>query len=119
MDSPPTSPPVDAWRDSLRWHLVRQAATWVASPYVLNNCRYLQAVSGVKEQQPRWKRCVGAANGLMGDALGRSYVHEAFTPAARARALAMVNNLIAALDARLHTLEWMSDTTRQQALIKL
>ncbi len=118
-DSLLTSLPVAAWRDYLRWHLVRQAAPWLSSPYVLNNFRYLQAVSGVKEQQPRWKRCVGAANGLMGDALGQAYVHEAFTPAARARALAMVNNLIAALDARLHTLEWMSDTTRQQALIKL
>src|SRR5258708_36972148 len=31
----------------------------------------------------------------------------------------MVNNLIAALDARLHTLGWMSDTTRQRALTKL
>ena len=119
MDSLLTSLPVAAWRDYLRWHLMRQAAPWLSSPYVLNNFRYLQAVSGVKEQQPRWKRCVGAANGLLGDALGQAYVHEAFTPAARARALAMVNNLIAALDARLHTLEWMSDTTRQQALIKL
>jgi putative endopeptidase len=36
-----------------------------------------------------------------------------------ARALAMVNNLIAALDDRLHTLEWMSDSTRAQALTKL
>jgi putative endopeptidase len=119
MDSVLVSAPVVAWRDYLRWHLVRQAAPWLSSPYVLNNFRYVQTVSGVKEQQPRWKRCVGAANGLLGDALGQAYVHEVFTPAARARALAMVNNLIAALDARLHTLEWMSDTTRQQALIKL
>jgi putative endopeptidase len=119
MDSVLVNAPVAAWRDYLRWHLVRQAAPWLSSPYVLNNFRYVQAVSGVKEQQPRWKRCVGAANGLLGDALGQAYVHEAFTPAARARALVMVNNLVAALDARLHTLEWMSDTTRQQALIKL
>jgi len=119
MDSLLANAPVAAWRDYLRWHLVRQAAPWLSSPYVLNNFRYLQAVSGVKEQQPRWRRCVGAANGLMGDALGQAYVREAFTPAARARALAMVNNLIAALDARLHTLEWMSDTTRQRALTKL
>jgi putative endopeptidase len=119
MDSLLANVPVAVWRDYLRWHLVRQAAPWLSSPFVLANFHYLQAVSGVKEQQPRWKRCVGIANGLLGDALGQAYVRQAFTPEARARALAMVNNLIAALDDRLHTLEWMSDTTRQQALTKL
>jgi putative endopeptidase len=119
MDSLLVSIPTAAWRDYLRWHLVRQAAPWLSSPYALASFHFSQSLSGVKEQQPRWRRCVGAANGLMGDALGQAYVREAFTPAARARALGMVNNLIAALDARLHTLEWMSDTTRRQALTKL
>jgi len=30
-----------------------------------------------------------------------------------------VDNLVAALDNRLHTLEWMGDSTRAQALAKL
>src|SRR5439155_12221364 len=77
------------------------------------------ALTGVKEQQPRWKRCLQAANSLMGDAVGQAYVKETFTSAARRRALDMVENLIAALDDRLHTLEWMSDVTRAQALGKL
>src|SRR2546430_16983606 len=51
--------------------------------------------------------------------LFRSYVRETFTPEARRHALEMVQNLIAALDERLHTLEWMSDATRAQALGKL
>src|SRR5207253_3402210 len=50
---------------------------------------------------------------------GAAYVKQTFTPAARRRALAMVDNLIAALDDRLRTLEWMSDTTRVRALEKL
>ncbi len=73
----------------------------------------------MKQQQPRWKRCIQAANFMMGDALGQAYVRETFTPEARRRALTMVENLIAALDDRLHTLEWMSDTTRARALGKL
>src|SRR5207245_9403726 len=56
---------------------------------------------------------------LMADALGQAYVKQPFTPEARRRALAMVENLIAALDDRLHTLEWMGDSTRAQALAKL
>ena len=76
-------------------------------------------LTGQKEQQPRWKRCLQATDFALGEALGQAYVHETFSPAASARALAMVDNLIAALDERLHTLEWMSDSTRAQALAKL
>jgi putative endopeptidase len=118
-DSLLAATPLADWRAYLRWHLVRQAAPWLSSPFVNESFRFQSAVSGVKEQQPRWKRCVQTANGLLGDAVGEAYVAEAFTPAARQRAVAMVENLVAALEDRLHTLEWMGDSTRAQALIKL
>ncbi len=111
--------PLADWRVYLRWHLVRQAAPWLSSAFVNASFDFQRALTGVREQQPRWKRCLQAANLLMGDALGQAYVKETFTPAARRRALDMVDNLIAALDARLHTLEWMGDSTRAQALVKL
>src|SRR5207302_1074473 len=81
--------------------------------------RYQQALTGVNEQQPRWKRCIQAANSLLGDALGQAYVKQTFTPDARRRARDMVDHLVAALDDRLHTLEWMGDSTRAQAVAKL
>jgi len=111
--------PLADWRAYLRWHLVRQAAPWLSSAFVGENFAFQQAVTGVKQQQPRWKRCLQNANGLMGDALGEAYVRETFTPEARHRALDMVGHLIAALEDRLHTLEWMGDSTRAQALVKL
>src|SRR5439155_19692483 len=118
-DSLLTAVPLADWRAYLRWHLVRQAAQWLSRPFVDESFRFQSAVTGVKEQQPRWKRCVQAANFLMGDALGQAYVRETFSPDARHRALEMVDRLIAALDDRLHTLEWMGDATRAQALGKL
>ena len=119
LDSLLAAAPLADWRAYLRWHLVRQAAPWLSSPFVAESFAFQQAITGVKQQQPRWKRCLQAANGLMGDALGAAYVRETFTPEARHRALDMVGHLIAALDERLHTLEWMGDSTRAQALIKL
>src|SRR2546427_10793257 len=110
-----TVPPAD-WRDYLRWHLVRQSAQWLSSPFVNESFRFQSALTGVKEQQPRWKRCLQAANSLMGDAVGQAYVKETFTPAARRRAVDMVENLIAALDDRLRTLQRISDATRAPAL---
>jgi putative endopeptidase len=118
-DSLVTAAPLADWRAYLRWHLVRQAAPWLSSAFVNESFRFQRALTGVKEQQPRWKRCLQVANGLLGDAVGQAYVAETFTPAARQRALAMVENLVAALEDRLHTLEWMGDSTRAQALIKL
>ena len=119
VDSLISSAPLADWRAYLRWHFARHLAPWLSTPFVDATFRYQQAVSGVKQQQPRWKRCIQAANFMLGDALGEAYVKETFTPDARRRARAMVDHLVAALDDRLHTLEWMGDSTRVQAVIKL
>src|SRR5204862_541666 len=119
VDSLLTTVPLDDWRAYLRWHAARHLSPWLSARFVDANFQFQRALTGVKQQQPRWKRCIQAANTMMGDALGAAYVKQTFTPAARRRALAMVDNLIAALDDRLRTLEWMSDTTRARALEKL
>src|SRR5256885_13319583 len=119
VDSLITAAPLDDWRAYLRWHAARHLSPFLSSRFVDASFQFQRALTGVKEQQPRWKRCIQAANTMMGDALGAAYVKQTFTPAARRRALAMVDNLIAALDDRLRTLEWMSDTTRVRALEKL
>src|SRR5438128_1384332 len=118
-DSLITAAPLGDWRAYLRWHFASRLAPWLSSPFVEAGFQFQRALTGVREQQPRWKRCLQAANFLMGDALGEAYVTQTFTREARRRALAMVDNLIAALDDRLQTLEWMGDTTRAQALAKL
>ena len=119
VDSLMAAVPLADWRAYLRWHFTRHLAPWLSSPFVDASFRYQRALTGVKAQQPRWKRCIQAANAMLGDALGQAYVQETFTPDARRRALDMVDHLIAALDDRLHTLEWMGDSTRAQAVAKL
>ncbi|HXJ31614.1 MAG TPA: M13 family metallopeptidase [Gemmatimonadales bacterium] len=119
LDSLIAAAPVADWRAYLRWHVVRDAAPWLSSAFVNEAFTFQKALSGQREQQPRWKRCVAATSGALGDPLGAAYVKQTFSPAARARGLAMVNNMIAVLDARLHTLPWMSDSTRAHAIGKL
>ena len=119
VDSLLTAAPPRDWRAYLRWHFTRHLAPWLSRSFVDASFRFQRALSGVKEQQPRWKRCIQAANSMLGDALGQAYVKETFTPDARRRARDMVDQLVAALDDRLHTLEWMGDSTRAQAVGKL
>ena len=115
-----TSIPVDDWKSYLRWHLVNAASPTLSSKFVEENFDFNgKYMNGVQEMQPRWKRCVGATDRALGEALGQIYVQKTFTPQARARAQEMVKNLIAALHDDLSTLSWMSDATRQRAIAKL
>ncbi len=111
--------PVDTWKAYLRWHILSSAASALPSRFADENFKWSQQLSGVKEQLPRWKRCAAVANGVLGEAIGQEYVKLTFTPAAKARALTMVDNLRATLRADIAQLTWMSDSTKQRAIAKL
>ncbi len=115
-----TGVPMDDWKTYLRWHLVRDAAPALSSAFVNENFNfYSKTLSGTKEIQPRWRRCVVSTDQRLGEALGEVYVKKAFPPEAKARMKQLVNNLIAALREDIPTLDWMSGSTKQAALAKL
>ena len=111
--------PLADWRVYLRARLVSWAAPWLGARFDAESFRFRQVLVGVKEQLPRWKRCLARADGSLGHALGQAYVERTFSPQAKVRALAMVDHLRAVLRERLTALDWMSDSTRRQALAKL
>jgi putative endopeptidase len=120
LDTRMTDVPLADWKVYLRWHLVHTAAPLIAKPFVDENFDFFgRVLTGTTEQLPRWKRCVSGTDRELGEALGQKYVARAFPPAAKARALAMVHQLIDALREDLMTLPWMSPATRTQALEKL
>jgi predicted metalloendopeptidase len=55
----------------------------------------------------------------MGELLGQLYVDRHFQPEAKARMDTMIKNLIKAYEKSITELEWMSEETKQQALVKL
>ncbi len=108
------------WKTYLRWHLIHNAAPTLSAKFVDENFDfYGTQLTGAKENLPRWRRCVQQTDGELGEALGQFYVQQYFPPEAKARALELVHNLMAALREDLSTLDWMSPATRQQALHKL
>jgi putative endopeptidase len=108
------------WRAYLRWNIINRAASGLSAKFVDEDFHFKGTVlSGTKENLPRWKRCAAGTDGALGEALGAVYVQKAFPPAAKARALAMVRNLEAALKSDIGTLSWMGDDTRKQAIVKL
>ena len=58
-------------------------------------------------------------NVALGDAVGKLYAARYFAPAEKARAEAMVHNLIAAFSRRIDQLDWMAPETKAKAKAKL
>jgi endothelin-converting enzyme/putative endopeptidase len=58
-------------------------------------------------------------DGLLGDAVGQIYAQRYFPPEAKARADAMVANIIAAFRKRIEALSWMDPATKAEAQAKL
>jgi putative endopeptidase len=112
--------PLADWKTLLRWNVVNAAASALSSKFETEDFNFNgKTLQGSQEQLPRWRRCVSSADANLGEALGQVYVTRAFTPEAKRRMQTMVNNLIDAFHERVTKLDWMSDTTRRQALAKL
>ncbi len=111
---------ISDWKTYLRWMTVNSAAPRLSKAFVDENFNfYSKYLTGTKEQQPRWRRCVGATDNAVGEALGAEYVKKAYTPEAQKRMSELIDNLFAAYRERLAQLDWMSPETRQKALAKL
>jgi predicted metalloendopeptidase len=107
------------WKTYLRWHLLNNTASALSEPLVQENFAFNgKVLTGTKELRPRWKRCTAATDQNLGEALGQAYVQKYFPPEAKARALELVHNLIAALRADIPTLSWMSPATKKAAIEK-
>jgi len=115
-----TSEPLENWKNYLRFHVANAYAPYLASKFVNENFEfYLKYLRGAKEMQPRWKRCVQFTDRDLGEALGQAYVRKVFSPELKQSTLNMVKGIEAAMEVRIHQLDWMSPETKQQALEKL
>jgi putative endopeptidase len=111
--------PVDDWKTLLRWRLVHARARFMPRRFVDENFNFNKMLYGAQEQVPRWKKCTQNTDGALGEALGSEYVKRAFSPAAKARAQAIVNTMVAVLGDRIQQLEWMEPSTKAEAMTKL
>jgi putative endopeptidase len=110
---------LEDWRAYLRWRAASFAAPYLGPRFEREHLALTRITNGETQLRPRWQRCLNATDQQIGEALGQAYVRVAFPAPAKARMLAMVTNLRAALRNRLEHLAWMSDTTRAAALAKL
>jgi putative endopeptidase len=111
--------PTDQLKTYASWHLLSVSAPWLSHPFVDARFHFRQYLTGQKEDQPRWKKCVELTDRELGEALGQKYVELTFGAEGKLRMLKMVDALEKSLGEDIQNLPWMSDTTKKQALIKL
>ena len=111
--------PIADQQQYLRWNLVSDVTPALPKAYGDAAFRFQQVLTGAKQQQPRWKRSLRATDGALGEAFGQLYVDEAFSPAAKAKAKEMVENLRRAYAERIMATDWMSADTKKEAIQKL
>jgi len=111
--------PLDSLKTYVSWHVLRASAPWLSQPFVEADFRMRQALTGQKQNQDRWKRCVNLVDGSLGEALGQRYVEATFGAEGKQRMLKMVDTLEKSLDEDIQGLSWMSDDTKKQAKVKL
>jgi len=117
--------PLAVWRAYLRQHVLDAAAQALPSGYANAHFDYRsRAIRGIEEQPPRAEQVITRITGNFGseplaEGLGQLYVARAFSPQAKARAVAMVEHIKLAMRARIERLDWMSAPTKMRAIDKL
>jgi putative endopeptidase len=112
--------PLEDWKAYLRYHVIDEAAPTLSSAFSEEDFNFNgRILSGQQKQQERWKRCVRAADQSVGQLLGQEYIRRTFTPEAKAKMSALIDNLISALRSDIPTLQWMGPETKAAAIAKL
>ncbi len=112
--------PVETLKAWQAFDVADDAAPLLSKRFVDANWEFrAKFLNGAQEQRPRWKRAVDAAEGTMGEAIGRTYVAEYFPAESKAKMEKLVADLRAAMKGRIENLAWMGPETKARALEKL
>ena len=114
------SEPLEVWKNYLAYQAIDEWSSLLPKAFVEESFAfYGQVLAGTPKLRERWKRAVNSCNAAMGDAVGQIYVKRYFPPEAKAKAEAIVANLVQAFGRRIDSLVWMSPSTKSKAKEKI
>ena len=112
--------PLGDWKTYLRWKTINDYAPELTKAFIDENFQFNgKYMSGQREIEPRWKKCVKSTDEGLGMALGKLYVDRTFGAEGKERTLKMVKGIENAMREDIGELTWMSDTTKKKAYEKL
>jgi putative endopeptidase len=111
--------PLETLKNYLSFHVINDDAEYLSHDFVDAKFSYDRLLTGQKQMRERWKRMTNMVDQQLGDNLGQIYVQKYFTAADKERIGLLVDNILATFAERIQNLDWMSDSTKQKALLKL
>lgn len=120
MDSLMFNEPIEAIKDYLTWCLINDASIYLSPSIEQAHFNfYKKTLLGTEVQRPRNERVLSRTNRILGEAIGKLYIKEYFSPEAKKVANNLVDNILNAFGDRIKNLDWMSGQTKKKALLKL
>ena len=108
------------YRDVMEWDVISSAANYLSDDVIEESFDFNgRKRSGRKENHPLWKRSTSQVERVMGEALGKIYAEKYFPESSKKRMATLVKNLQIALGERIAAQDWMDDSTKVNALLKL
>ena len=117
--------PLEVWRRYLAVRVLDAAAPRLPKAFATASFEYRgKGITGLQEPAPRNEDVILQIGGRYGMepvamALGELFVARAFSPQAQKRSLELVEDIRAAMKARIEKLDWMTAPTKAKALDKL
>jgi len=112
--------PAKQLRTYLAWAFLRSQV--LALPKRFSDASFAfqsKYLTGAKQDLPRWKKCVAATDGALGEALAVPFVQRTFGEDGKRATKAMAEAIVHAFEANLDSLSWMDAPTREQARSKV
>jgi putative endopeptidase len=110
---------INDWKNYLRYRTVCTFSEALPQVFGEETFNFSKLLSGAKERKPRWKRAIRAEEDAMGELLGQLYAKKYFDSTTKKRYSDLVENIRDAYRERIKNLSWMSDSTKEKALVKL
>lgn len=111
--------PVESWKSKMKFGYISANASLLSKNFRDASFAFNKIFSGQKVEESRWKKMVSNVDRGLGDLAGQLYVEKYYTENAKKRMNELVDNLQKAFAARILKNEWMSDTTKKLAIVKL
>jgi len=119
MDALMTSEKPEAFRNYLRWKVLESQGSRLGKAFVDERFALRKKLTGQKELEPRWRRCVQSTDRALGELLAQAFVKAKFDEESKKSAEDLLGTIRSAMKMELEGLPWMDATTRTAAHDKL
>ena len=110
---------IEILKNYLCFHVMNDDADYLSHDFVDAKFAFNKLLTGQTQMKERWKRMTTMVDRQLGDNLGQIYVQKYFTAADKERINQLIDNIVSTYAERIQKLDWMSDSTKQKAIIKL